>query len=76
MPNGGGSYWTERETKRFRRGKKKMIEYSYDQMLNKYAWLHWLNHSMIDLPTVTVEEIYEELYEIAYAILEDEDSYN
>jgi hypothetical protein len=53
-----------------------MIEYSYDQMLNKYAWLHWLNHSMIDLPTVTVEEIYEELYEIAYAILEDEDSYN
>ena len=76
MLSGGGLTGQKEKTKRFRRGRKKMIEYSYDQMLNKYAWLHWLNHSMIDLPTVTVEEIYEELYEIAYAILEDEDSYN
>ena len=76
MPNGGGLTGQKEKTKRFSRGRKKMIEYSYDQMLNKYAWLHWLNHSMIDLPTVTVEEIYEELYEIAYAILEDDDSYN
>ena len=73
----GGGLTGQKENKTFyRRGKKKMIEYSYDQMLNKYAWLHWMNHSMIDLPTMTLEEIYEELFEIAYAILEDEDSYN
>jgi len=53
-----------------------MIEYSYDQMLNKYAWLHWINHSTIDLPVMTLEEIHEELFEIAYAILADDDSYN